>query len=122
MKSLLVILSLFLIGQVQCTESGQNVNETRPEPSAAVHNSSATLTSNLADMYPDFSSKIEFDRFWKSINRVLNNTDVQFHKIAEEIAQISLQLNQSSSPCYQLVEQAFRLGFHKQWSGKSMFV
>lgn len=120
MKSFLVIFLLFVIDYgVQCTENGQNVTETPSESSTRMLN--PTFTSSLADMHPDFSSPAQFDRFWKSINRVLNSTDVQFHQIADQIAQTSAQLNQSSSQCYQLIEQAFRLGFHKQWSGKSMF-
>lgn len=117
MKSILVIFTLFIIGKVHCTEEGHNVTE---QSSSMVLNSTSSTSSALADMYPDFSSPKDFDHFWKSINRVLNNTDVQLHHIADQIAQISAQLNQSSSTCYQLIEQAFRLGYRKQWSGKSI--
>lgn len=115
MKSILVIFILFIIGQIH-GEEGHNVTE----PPSMVLNSTSATSSALANMYPDFSSPKDFDHFWKSINRVLNNTDVQLHHIADQIAQISAQLNQSSSTCYQLIEQAFRLGYRKQWSGKSI--
>jgi len=65
-----------------------------------------------------YENQTEFNQFWDSIHRIEANTDKQFISIADQIRQLSAELNQSSSVCYQIIEKAFRNGLQEKWSAQ----
>lgn len=59
-----------------------------------------------------------FDRFWASIHRIEHHRNGQFTQIAAQLEQIAIQLNESSSPCMEILKLTFRSGLEKEWSAK----
>ena len=123
MRCAFVIFSFILFYFVVDFVNSQDVNATESQTSLSPPPSpdttlSTTSTNGISHQYEDLSSPREFDRFWKSIGRIVHKADDQFILIANQIAQVSAQLNQSSSLCYRVIEQAFRTGLQKQWSAK----
>lgn len=58
------------------------------------------------------------DEFWRSMERTSRHLNDHYSAIANDIAQISAQINSTPSTCYQLIEGVFRAGVSQQWSAK----
>lgn len=131
----LALFSIVSIVEINCQAAGNDnssVNsistDQSPVTSSATNSpplylSPSTISSSTDGiLYPDLSQPQDFARFRKSINQIVKSTDHQLHLYADQIAQIRTQLNQSSSVCYQIIEQAFRTGLQEKWSANSKFM
>ena len=61
----------------------------------------------------------EVHQFWNSIDHLSKQSNKRFHLIANEISDIASSLNQTSSACYQLIENVLLNGVRQEWSAKS---
>ena len=78
------------------------------------------FSENSSHRHNNDSSE-KFTEFLHSINEVSLETNAKFSAIGKKIQMIRVELNQSSSICYQTIEKTFQNGIDSEWSSKCKY-
>lgn len=67
----------------------------------------------------DEPTQERLDAFWESFSAIASTRNRRLNGIAKRIAQIGLELNQSSSACYESIQLTLSQDLAQPWSTKS---